>query len=148
MADSYDLVVLGGGTGGYSAALRAAELGMSVALVERGKVGGTCLHQGCIPTKALLHAAEVYDIARDADRFGIGVGDVTYDWPGVQTYKGGVVDKMFKGLQGLLKHRNVEVVSATGVLRSPTTIAVDGKDVTAKKIVVATGSKPKMIPGL
>jgi dihydrolipoamide dehydrogenase len=148
MADSYDLVVLGGGTGGYSAALRAAELGMSVALIERGKVGGTCLHQGCIPTKALLHAAEVYDTARDSDRFGITVADVAYDWPAVQTYKGGVVDKMFKGLQGLLKHRKVEVLSATGVLRNPTTIAVEGKDVTAKKIVVATGSKPKMIPGL
>ena len=148
MADSYDLVVLGGGTGGYSAALRAAELGMSVALIERGKVGGTCLHVGCIPTKALLHAAEVYDTARDSQRFGITAGDVTYDWPGVQTYKGNVVDKMYKGLLGLLKHRKVEVLSATGVLRSPTTIAVDGKDVTAKKVVVATGSKPKLIPGL
>jgi dihydrolipoamide dehydrogenase len=121
---------------------------MSVVLIERGKVGGTCLHQGCIPTKALLHAAEVYDTARDSQRFGINAGDVTYDWPGVQTYKGNVVDKMYKGLQGLLKHRKVEVLSATGVLRSPTTIAVDGKDITAKKVVVATGSKPKMIPGL
>ncbi len=148
MADQFDLVVLGGGTGGYSAALRAAELGMSVALVERGKVGGTCLHQGCIPTKALLHAAEVYDSARDGERFGIKAADVTYDWDGVQTYKGGVVDRMYKGLQGLLKHRKVEVISSTGELHSPTTISAGGRELSAKNIVVATGSKPKMIPGL
>jgi len=148
MADQFDLVVLGGGTGGYSAALRAAELGMSVSLVERGKVGGTCLHQGCIPTKALLHAAEVYDTARDGERFGIKAADVTFDWDTVQTYKTGVVDRMYKGLQGLLKHRKVEVIEATGELRSPTTISADGRELTAKKIVLATGSKPKMIPGL
>jgi len=148
MADQFDLVVLGGGTGGYSAALRAAELGMSVALVERGKVGGTCLHQGCIPTKALLHAAETYDNARDGDRFGIKVSDVTFDWDGVQSYKGGVVERMYKGLQGLLKHRKIEVIEAAGELRSPTTIAAGGRELSAKKIVVATGSKPKVIPGL
>src|SRR6266542_652600 len=148
MADQFDLVVLGGGTGGYSAALRAAELGMSVALVERGKVGGTCLHQGCIPTKARQHAAEVYDSARDGERFGIKAADVTYDWDGVQTYKGGVVDRMYKGLQGLLKHRKVEVISSTGELHSPTTISAGGRELSAKNIVVATGSKPKMIPGL
>ena len=148
MADQFDLVVLGGGTGGYSAALRAAELGMSVALVERGKVGGTCLHQGCIPTKALLHAAETYDTARDGERFGIKAGDVTFDWDAVQSYKSGVVDRMYKGLQGLLKHRKVEVIEATGELRSPTSISADGRELSAKKIVLATGSKPKMIPGL
>ena len=149
MGDSYDLVVLGGGTGGYSAALRAAGLGMSVALVERDKVGGTCLHRGCIPTKALLHSAEVYDTARDAARFGITVGDVSVDWPGVQTYKQGVVDRMFKGLEGLLKHRKVDVIAGTGALRSPTAIAVEGRgEITAGKIVVATGSTPKLIPGL
>jgi dihydrolipoamide dehydrogenase len=148
MADQFDLVVLGGGTGGYSAALRAAELGMSVALVERGKVGGTCLHQGCIPTKALLHAAETYDAARDGERFGIMVSDVTFDWSGVQSYKGGVVDRMYKGLQGLLKHRKVEVIEASGELRSPTSIGAGDRQLTARKIVVATGSKPKMIPGL
>jgi dihydrolipoamide dehydrogenase len=145
MADQFDLVVLGGGTGGYSAALRAAELGMTVALVERSKVGGTCLHQGCIPTKALLHAAETYDVARDGERFGIKTADVTYDWGGVQAYKGGVVDRMYKGLQGLLKHRKVEVIEASGQLRSPTTIAAGSRELTAKKIVVATGS-PVSIP--
>jgi dihydrolipoamide dehydrogenase len=148
MADSYDLVVLGGGTGGYSAALRAAGLGMSVALIERDKVGGTCLHRGCIPTKALLHSAEVHDTARDADRFGITVGDVSVDWPKVQTYKESVVDRMFKGLQGLLKHRKVDVIAGTGTLRSPTTVAIGDREIAAKKVVIATGSEPKMIPGL
>jgi dihydrolipoyl dehydrogenase len=148
MADQFDLVVLGGGTGGYSAALRAAELGMSVALVERGKVGGTCLHQGCIPTKALLHAAETYDLARDAERFGVKAGDVTFDWDGVQSYKTGVVDRMYKGLQGLLKHRKVEVIESSGELRGRGKVSAGGRELTAKKIVVATGSKPKLIPGL
>ena len=149
MADAFDLVVLGGGTGGYSAALRASELGLTVALIERAKVGGTCLHHGCIPTKALLHAAEVYDTARDASRFGITVGDVSFDWPGVQSFKEGVVSKMYKGLEGLLKHRKVEVVTASGSLRSPTTVAVEGRgEISAGKVVIATGSKPKLIPGL
>jgi len=148
MADQFDLVVLGGGTGGYSAALRAAELGMTVALVERGKVGGTCLHQGCIPTKALLHAAETYDTARDGERFGIKAADVTYDWDAVQSYKSSVVDRMFKGLQGLLKLRKVEVIEASGELRSPTTISAGGRELSGKKVVIATGSKPKVIPGL
>jgi dihydrolipoamide dehydrogenase len=148
VADTFDLVVLGGGTGGYSAALRAASLGKSVALVERSKVGGTCLHVGCIPTKALLHAAEIYDTARDGEKFGIHAGDVTYDWGGVQTYKTGVVDKMFRGLQSLLKHRKVEVIDATGTLASPTRIEAGGRTLEAKNVVVATGSQPKMIPGL
>ena len=149
MSDGYDLIVLGGGTGGYSAALRAAALGMKVALVERDKVGGTCLHRGCIPTKALLHSAEVYDTAREAERFGIKIGDVTVDWPGVQTYKQGVVDRMFKGLEGLIKHRKIDVIAGTGALRSPTTVAIEGRgEITAKKLVIATGSAPKMIPGL
>src|SRR5688572_24342408 len=149
MGEAYDLLVLGGGTGGYSAALRAAGLGMKVALVERDKVGGTCLHRGCIPTKALLHSAEVYDTARDAERFGINVGDVSVDWAAVQTYKQGVVDRMFKGLEGLLKHRKVDVISGNGTVRSPTAVAVEGRgEIQTQKLVVATGSAPKLIPGL
>src|SRR5919106_3781913 len=135
MADAYDLIVLGAGTGGYSAALRAASLGMKVALVERDKVGGTCLHRGCIPTKALLHSAEVYDAARDAEKFGIKVGDVSVDWPAVQSYKQGVVDRMFKGLEGLLKHRKVDVIAGKGTVRSPTSVAVEGRgEIQAGKI--------------
>lgn len=148
MTDSYDLVVLGGGTGGYSAALRAASLGMKTALVERGSLGGTCLHQGCIPTKALLESAEVYDRARDAKRFGVIVEGLSFDWAGVQQNKERVVDRMFKGLQGLLKHRQVEVIAGSGTLRTPGTLGVEGREIEARRIVVATGSKPKLVPGL
>ncbi|MGH2830123.1 MAG: dihydrolipoyl dehydrogenase [Actinomycetota bacterium] len=148
MADSYDLVVLGGGTGGYACALRAASLGLSVALVERDKVGGTCLHRGCIPTKALLHSAEVYDTLRHADAFGVRAGDVGYDWPAVLKNKNSVVDKMFKGLGATLKARTVEVIAGEGAIASPTAVTVAGRTLTAKAIVIATGSRPKMIPTL
>ena len=148
MADDFDLIVLGAGTGGYSAAIRAAGLGLKVALVERDKVGGTCLHRGCIPTKALLHSAEVFDTIGDAGSFGVSAENRTYDWPGVQTYKDKVVTKMFKGLEALIKHQKIEVVRGTGTMRDARTINVEGRDLTAKNIVVATGSEPKMIPGL
>src|SRR5438309_11746109 len=148
MADDFDLIVLGAGTGGYSAAIRAAGLGLKVALVERDKVGGTCLHRGCIPTKALLHSAEVFDTIGDAGTFGISAENRTYDWPGVQTYKDKVVTKMFKGLEALIRHQKIEVVRGTGILKSPTSVSVDGRDLTAKNVVVATGSEPKLIPGL
>lgn len=148
MADAFDLVVLGAGTGGYTAALRGASLGMSVALIERDVVGGTCLHRGCIPTKALLHAAEVYDQVRESERFGIKAGNVSFDWAGVQAYKGDVVDKMHKGLEGLIKHRKIEVVRGAGALRTPGEVAVDGRSLRAPAIVVATGSSPKLLPAL
>jgi dihydrolipoamide dehydrogenase len=148
MADDFDLIVLGAGTGGYSAAIRGAGLGLRVALVERDKVGGTCLHRGCIPTKALLHSAEVFDTIGEAGSFGISAENRTYDWPGVQTYKDKVVTKMFKGLEALIKHQKIEVVRGSGTMTSPTTISVEGRELTAKNIVVATGSEPKMIPGL
>lgn len=148
MADSYDVIVLGGGTGGYAAALRAASLGQSVALVERDKVGGTCLHRGCIPTKALLHSAEVYDTLRHAEAFGVRAGDVGFDWTGVQSNKTSVVDKMFKGLGATLKARKVEVIQGSGAITSPTTVTVDGRALTARNIVIATGSAPKMLPSL
>jgi dihydrolipoamide dehydrogenase len=146
--DTFDLVVLGGGTGGYAAAIRGATLGLSVALVERDKVGGTCLHRGCIPAKALLHSAEVVDTIREAPKVGIGAGEPTVNWPAVQTYKDAVVDKMFKGLTGLIKHRKIELISGTGAMRSPTAVAVGGRELSARNIVVATGSAPKLIPGL
>jgi dihydrolipoyl dehydrogenase len=148
MADRYDVAVLGGGTGGYSAAIRAASLGLNTVLVERDLLGGTCLHRGCIPTKALLHSAEVYDGARDAKRFGVLTEGVSYDWDGVQSFKAKVVDRMFKGLQGLLKHKKVEVLKGMGTLRGPKSLAVDSKQIETGSIVIATGSAPKMIPGL
>src|SRR5947209_19549589 len=97
---SFDLVILGGGSGGYACALRAAELGLSVALVERDKVGGTCLHRGCIPTKALLHTAEVADAARESEQFGVRATLDGIDMAGVNTYKDQVVSRLYKGLQG------------------------------------------------
>src|SRR2546423_11503511 len=99
MADDFDLIVLGAGTGGYSAAIRAAGLGLKVALVERDKVGGTCLHRGCIPTKALLHSAEVFDTIGEAGSFGISAEKPSYDWPGVQTYKDQGATTLFKWLE-------------------------------------------------
>jgi dihydrolipoamide dehydrogenase len=146
---SYDLVVLGGGSGGYAAALRAAELGLTVALVERDKVGGTCLHRGCIPTKALLHAGEVADSARESAAFGVNATFEGIDVAKVHAYKDKVVEKLYKGLSGLIKSRKIEVVNGTGKLTSPTTVSVDGRDLTATKaVVLATGSYAKSLPGL
>ncbi|WP_035697056.1 dihydrolipoyl dehydrogenase [Glycomyces tenuis] len=145
----YDVVILGGGSGGYASAFRAAELGMSVALVEKDKVGGTCLHRGCIPTKALLHAGEVADTARDSEDFGILAEFKGVDIEAVNKYKDGVVAKMYKGLQGLFKANKVEVINGTGKLVGPNTIEVDnGQTVTGRNIVLATGSYSKTLPGL
>ena len=143
-----DLVVLGGGSGGYSAALRASQLGMSVALVEKDKVGGTCLHVGCIPTKALLHSAEVADNTRDAAKFGVSATLHAVDVAGVSAYRQGIIDSKFKGLQGLLKARGIQTVDGYGTLTSPNTVQVGDTTITAKNVVLATGSYSKTIPGL
>lgn len=148
MSDEFDVVVLGGGSGGYATALRAAQLGQSVALVERDKVGGTCLHRGCIPAKALLHAAEVADTARDSDQFGIKAELVGVDLPGVNRYKDGVVAKMYKGLQGLIKAAKITYVEGEGRLAAPNAVAVDGRRLTGRSVVLATGSYPRTLPGL
>ena len=116
MADSFDVVVLGAGSGGYACALRAAQLGLSVALVEKGKLGGTCLHVGCIPTKALLHAAEVADSARESEQFGVNATLEGIDMGGVNKYKDGVVSRLYKGLAGLIKGRGITVIEGTGRL--------------------------------
>ena len=144
----YDVVVLGGGSGGYACALRAAELGLSVALVEKGKLGGTCLHNGCIPTKALLHAAEVADSAREGSRFGIKTTFESVDMSGVHAYKDGVVGRLYKGLQGLVSSRSIEFIQGTGRLGGPDTVDVDGRRITGRNVVLATGSYAKSLPGL
>ena len=145
----YDVVILGGGSGGYASAFRAAGLGMSVALIEKDKVGGTCLHRGCIPTKALLHAGEVADTARDSGDFGILAEFKGVDMAAVNKYKDGIVAKMYKGLQGLFKANKVEVINGTGKLVGPNTVEVDGgRTVTGRNIVLATGSYSKTLPGL
>ncbi|MGO2746845.1 dihydrolipoyl dehydrogenase [Microbacterium sp.] len=145
---TFDIVVLGGGSGGYAAALRAAELGKSVALIEKDKVGGTCLHRGCIPTKALLHAAEVADHVRDAASVGVSARFEGVDATGVRTYRENIVAKKFKGLEGLIKARGITTVSGTGRLNADRTVTV-GDDVYAgTDIVLATGSYSRSLPGL
>jgi dihydrolipoamide dehydrogenase len=145
---AYDLVILGGGSGGYACALRAAELGLSVALIEKAKLGGTCLHQGCIPTKALLHAGEVADSARESEQFGVKAEFVGIDMAAVNTYKDGVTARLYKGLQGLVKSRKITYVEGSGKLVSPTAVEVDGQRYEGRHVVLATGSVPKSLPGL
>jgi dihydrolipoamide dehydrogenase len=144
----YDVVVLGGGSGGYACALRAAELGLTVALVEQGKIGGTCLHRGCIPTKAFLHAAEVADYAREGSKFGIKSTFESVDMSGVRAYKDGVVARLYKGLQGLVSSRSIELVEGAGRLVAPDTVVVGGRRITGRYVVLATGSYAKSLPGL
>jgi dihydrolipoamide dehydrogenase len=143
-----DLVILGGGSGGYACALRAAELGKSVILIDKDKLGGTCLHRGCIPTKALLHAAEVADSAKESDAFGVRATFEGIDMPKVNEYRDGVVGRLYKGLQGLVKSRNVTFVEGTGRLVGPKTIEVNGEQHTGDTIVLATGSYARSLPGL
>lgn len=146
--NSADLVILGGGSGGYACAFRAAELGMSVVLVEKDKLGGTCLHRGCIPTKALLHAAEVADSAREGDQFGVKSSLEGIDMAGVNSYKDGVVSRLYKGLQGLNKSRGIRYVEGTGTFVGDRTVEVDGQRYTGRNVVLATGSYAKSLPGL
>ena len=149
MSDNqYDVVILGGGSGGYACALRSAELGLSVALIEKDKLGGTCLHRGCIPTKALLHAAEVADTARESEHFGVRTTLEGIDIHKVNSYRDGVVGKLYKGLQGLVKGKSITYVEGTGRLVSPTTVDVDGVAYTGRNVVLATGSYAKSLPGL
>jgi dihydrolipoamide dehydrogenase len=143
-----DLVILGGGSGGYAAALRAAELGMSVVLIERDKVGGTCLHRGCIPTKALLHAGEVADLAREGEQFGVKTSLAGIDMDGVNSYKDGVVGRLYKGLQGLIKSKKINYVEGEGRLASPTSVEVNGQTYEGRHILLATGSYARSLPGL
>jgi dihydrolipoamide dehydrogenase len=143
-----DLVILGGGSGGYAAALRAAELGMSVVLIEKDKVGGTCLHRGCIPTKALLHAGEVADLAREGEQFGVKTSLAGIDMDGVNSYKDGVVSRLYKGLQGLIKSKKITYVEGEGRLASPTSVEVNGQTYEGRHILLATGSYARSLPGL
>jgi dihydrolipoamide dehydrogenase len=147
-ADSFDVVILGAGSGGYACALRAAELGLSVALVEKGKLGGTCLHVGCIPTKALLHAAEVADSARESEQFGVNATFEGVDMGGVNKYKDGVVTRLFKGLTGLIRGRGITVVEGEGRLVGPRTVEVNGRRYAGRAVVLASGSYPRSLPGL
>jgi len=145
---TFDIVILGAGSGGYAAALRAAELNLSVALIDKAEIGGTCLHRGCIPTKALLHAAEIADQTRESEQFGVKADLVGIDMAGVNSYKDGVVGRLYKGLQGLLKQDKITIVAGSGKLVAQDTVEVDGKRYTGRNIILATGSYSRSLPGL
>ncbi|RHW41133.1 dihydrolipoyl dehydrogenase [Neobacillus notoginsengisoli] len=161
MAQEYDLVILGGGTGGYVAAIRASQLGLKTAIVEKGKLGGTCLHNGCIPSKALLRSAEVYATTKKSEKFGIFASDVTFDFGKVQERKEAIVSQLHKGVQHLMKQGKIDVYEGTGRILGPSifspmpgTISVemnngdDNEMLIPKNVIVATGSRPRSLPGL
>lgn len=161
MAQEYDLVILGGGTGGYVAAIRASQLGLKTAIVEKGKLGGTCLHKGCIPSKALLRSAEVFATAKKSEEFGITTGEVGVDFPRVQERKEKIVGQLHKGVQHLMKQGKIDVYEGLGRILGPSifspmpgTISVEmnnGEDnemLIPKNVIVATGSRPRTLPGL
>ena len=147
-AQEFDILVLGGGSGGYAAALRAVQLGLTVGLVEKAKLGGTCLHNGCIPTKALLHSAELADHARDSAKYGVNVTLDSIDITAVNAYKDGIIAGKHKGLQGLIKSKGITVIEGEGKLQGTDTVVVDGTAYKGKNIVLATGSYSRTLPGL
>src|SRR5438105_10351112 len=146
--DTYDVVVLGSGTGGYSCALRAASLGKKVAMIERDdRLGGTCLLRGCIPTKALLQSAAVMDAVNRSDEWGITAsGEV--DWDGVLAFQRKTVDKLVGGLTGLIKARKIDVIQGEARLEAGPAVEVGGRTLHASDVVLATGSFPRLLPGL
>ncbi|MBW8173551.1 dihydrolipoyl dehydrogenase [Ornithinimicrobium sp. Arc0846-15] len=145
---TYDLVILGAGSGGYAAALRAAQLGQRVALIEQGKLGGTCLHEGCIPTKALLHTAEVADQVKDSAHVGVHASLDSIDASAMRAYKDSIVKRLFTGLQGLVKSANIDFVTGRGRLLDRNTVVVDGHEIRGENVILATGSYAKSLPGL
>ena len=147
MAD-YDLVVLGAGPGGYVAAIRAGQLGMKTAVVERDNVGGICLNWGCIPSKALLRNAEVLGLVRNAEEFGISFDNLQYDFGKAIDRSRQVVDRLTRGVDSLLKKNKVEQFKGVGVLKDPNTVQVDGTDLSTQNVIVATGARERQLPGL
>ena len=145
---NFDIVILGAGSGGYAAALRASQLGLSVALVEKGKVGGTCLHVGCIPTKALLHSAEVADATRESAKYGVTSTFEGIDIAAVNAYREGIVTSKYKGLQGLIKARGITMIEGEGRLTAANTVTVGEDTLVGKNVILATGSYSRSLPGL
>jgi len=144
----FDVLVLGAGSGGYACALRAAQLGLRVGLVEKGPLGGTCLHVGCIPTKALLHAAEVADSARESAQFGVRATLEGIDMAGVNSYKDAVVGRLFKGLAGLIRSRGITVIEGAGRMTGPREVTVGATTYSGRHLVLASGSYSRSLPGL
>ncbi|WP_017380049.1 dihydrolipoyl dehydrogenase [Paenisporosarcina sp. TG-14] len=163
MAQDYDVVIIGGGTGGYVAAIRSAQLGLKTAIVEKGSLGGTCLHKGCIPSKALLRSAEVYANTKNhAADFGVNTGEVSLDFSRVQARKESIVSQLHQGVQGLMKKGKIDVYEGTGRMLGPSifspspggTVSVEmnnGEEnemLIPKNVIIATGSRPRSLPGL
>lgn len=161
MAQEYDLVILGGGTGGYVAAIKASQLGLKTAIIEKGKLGGTCLHKGCIPSKALLRSAEVFATAKKSEEFGVTTGEVGVNFAKVQERKEKIVEQLHKGVQHLMKQGKIDVYEGLGRILGPSifspmpgTISVEmnnGEEnemLIPKNVIVATGSRPRTLPGL
>ncbi|WP_374720949.1 dihydrolipoyl dehydrogenase [Peribacillus tepidiphilus] len=161
MAKEYDLVVLGGGTGGYVAAIRASQLGLKTAVVEKSKLGGTCLHKGCIPSKALLRSAEVYHQAKNSEAYGVLTSNVELDFTKVQDRKNTIINQLHRGVQHLMKQGKIDVYEGTGRIMGPSifspmpgTISVEMNDgsenemLIPKNVLIATGSRPRTLPGL
>ncbi len=147
--ERYDVVVIGGGWGGYTAAVRAAQHGLRVALVERDRLGGTCLHRGCIPTKVLLQTADLLALAARAQEFGVRLSPPELDYARVRARMDEVVDRLYRGLQSLVRSNRVTLITGHARLRAPGRVAVDGHgDVEATSTVIATGSRPRPLPGL
>lgn len=146
--EEIDLLVIGGGTGGYTAAIRAAQLGLSAAIVEADKVGGTCLHRGCIPTKTWLHSAEVLTQTRNAATFGVRTSEPSLDYPAMRARQLAVVDTLHKSIRSVIAKHKIGIIEGRGTIVSPNEVAVGDRRIQAKHIVVATGSRPKGLPGL
>ncbi len=138
----YDLIVIGGGLGGYGGAIRAAQKNKKVLLIEKNRIGGVCLNTGCIPTKALLQSANLYRELKEIDKFGLKVENISFDWSKISQYKNGVVQKLVKGVEFLLKKNKVDVEKGEAFFKDNRTVSVNGKDFTGKNILVAVGSKP------
>ncbi len=160
MAQQLDLVILGGGPGGYVAAVRAAQLGLSVAVVEKEKLGGVCLHKGCMPTKTLLRSAEIYATAKESESFGISMSNLSFDFAKVQNRKADVVDQLHRGVQSLMKKGKIAVYEGIGTILGPSIFSPQAGAIsvqlnngeteilTAKNVIIATGSRPRTLPGL
>lgn len=161
MATEYDLVILGGGTGGYVAAIRASQLGLKTAVVEKQKLGGTCLHKGCIPSKALLRSAEVYRTAKKAEEFGVMIPEVNLQFSRVQSRKQKIVDQLYNGVKHLMKKGKIDVYEGIGRILGPSifspmpgTVSVEmanggeNEMLVPKNVIIATGSRPRPLPGL
>src|SRR6202140_4387725 len=148
-ADDFDVLILGGGMGGYPAAIRASQLGLKVALVEADKLGGTCLHVGCIPTKALLESSELYHrISARGPEFGVDADKVRFDYARIAARRDAVVSQLYKGVQFLMKKNKIEVIAGSGRVRDLNTLEIGAKQIRAKHLIIATGSTVKTLPGL